>query len=136
MMNRPHPIPADVRQELAVLVHRFRRTVDGPTWDVPGIRAALDQCGEPACEIAAAVFALAADPTIHTPGMLRHPGKHWPTIGGEQTSPQKRYTTTCHRHTTEPVPCRECRAEYEADPPAPETIAAAKAAARRARNTR
>ena len=131
-----HPIPSDIRQELAVLVHRFRRRVDGPTWDVPGIRAALDQCGEPPCETAAALFALAADPTIRTPGMLRHPGKHWPTIGGEQTSPQKRYTTTCHRHTTEPVPCRECRAEYEADPPSPETIAAAKAAARRARSTR
>ena len=135
-MTQTHPIPHEIRQELAVLVHRFRRQVNGPRWDIPGIRAALDQCGEPACETAAAVFALAADPNIRTPGMLRHPGKHWPTVGGEQTTPQTRHTTTCHRHTTEPVPCRDCRAEHEADPPSPETIAAAKAAARKAKSPR
>ena len=124
-MTKPHSIPPDARHALAVLTHRFRRTVNGPTWDIPGIQAAIDQCGEPPCETAAALFALAADPTIRTPGMLRHPGSHWPEIGGTRTEPAHSYTMTCHAHPTEPVPCRPCADAIRADPPRPESIQAA-----------
>lgn len=131
MSTARHPIPADVRRELAILAHRFRRTVNGPAWDVPGIEAAIDQCGAPPCEIAAALFALAADPTMRTPGLLRHPGKHWPIIGTERAEPARTYTMRCHEHPDQDVPCRTCRADLDAQPPArPETIAAARAALR------
>ncbi len=48
----------------------------------------------------------------------------------------ERYTMRCHEHPAVAVPCRECTARALADPPRPETIAAAKEAARRARSTR
>ena len=130
-MSAPHPIPADVREDLAILVHRFRRRVDGPAWDLAGIRVALDRCGGQPCEIAAAAFAAAANPTIRTPGMIPLPGAHWPVINGTHVAPRRSYNIPCHAHPDQPMPCATCRAEYV--PPRPETIANAYEALRQAR---
>ena len=132
-MTKTHPIPADVRHDLAVLVHRFRRTVNGPDWDVPGIKDALARCGGEPCHIAAAAFASAANPEHRTPGMIPLPGAHWPVVGGERVEPARSYNMRCHDHPDETVPCSACRAAFEANPPRRETIAAALKAARRAR---
>ena len=132
-MTKPHPIPADMRHDLAVLLHRFRRTVNGPDWDVPGIKDALARCGGEPCHIAAAAFASAANPEHRTPGMIPLPGAHWPVVGGERVEPARSYNMRCHDHPDETVPCPACRAAFEANPPRPETIAAAKEAARAAR---
>lgn len=110
-MTKPHPIPADVRHDLAVLVHRFRRTVDGPDWDVPGIKDALARCGGEPCHIAAAAFASAANPEHRTPGMIPLPGAHWPVIDGERVEPARSYNMRCHDHPDQVMPCATCRAE-------------------------
>ena len=62
------------------------------------------------------------------PGLLRHPGKHWPIIGTERAEPDRTYTMRCHEHSDQDVPCRTCRADRDAQPARPETIAAARAA--------
>lgn len=127
-VSAPHPIPADVRHELAVLVHRFRRTVDGPDWDVPGIKDALARCGGEPCHIAAAAFASAANPEHRTPGMIPLPGAHWPVVGGERVEPARSYNMRCHDHGDQEIPCATCRAEYT--PASPDTVQAAMATIR------
>ncbi len=118
-------------EALATFVVRVRED-----WSHGGVMAALEKSNiVDALDTARALINLAATPTAKTPALLAKPGPWWRNPTGENVAPE-RHTMQCHEHPAEPVPCRECRAEYEADPPAPETIAAAKAAARRARSTR
>ena len=118
-------------EALATFIVRVRED-----WSHSGVMAALEKSNiVDALDTARAVVNLAADPTAKTPALLAKPGPWWRNPTGENVSPE-RYTMRCHEHPAETVPCRECTARALADPPRPETIAAAKEAARRARSTR
>lgn len=118
-------------EALAAFIIRVRTD-----WSHSGVMAALEKSNiVDALDTARAVVNLAADPTAKTPALLAKPGPWWRNPAGENVSPE-RYTMRCHEHPAETVPCRECTARALADPPRPETIAAAKEAARRARSTR
>lgn len=116
---------AELQQELAELVHRFRRlTVPGSVdWDVPGIRHFLDRCeGATPCEVASAAFALAARPELTTPALLPRPGSHWPKVEG-MSGPRISHNVACVTHKDQDMPCAACRAEQERDAITPESLA-------------
>ena len=122
-------------EALATFIVRVRED-----WSHGGVMAALEKSNiVDALDIARAVVNLAADPTAKTPALLAKPGPWWRNPTGENAAPE-RYTMRCHEHPTQHAPCRECTDRALADPPRPETIAAAKEAAkeaaRRARSTR
>lgn len=118
-------------EALAAFIVRVRED-----WSHGGVMAALEKSNiVDALDTARAVVNLAADPTAKTPALLAKPGPWWRNPTGENVAPE-RYTMHCHEHPAVAVPCRECTARALADPPRPETIAAAKEAARRARSTR
>jgi hypothetical protein len=133
----PHPIPAEQRRQLAVTAHAARRhSHDGPTWDVPGIEAAIERCGGTPCDIIAALFTLAGDPNARTPGLLPRPGKHWPVRDGHTTAPATPNRTPCHEHPGQSWPCPECEATWQPATPAvrAQAIADARAAIAAARS--
>ena len=125
------PFTAEQRRDIAVLAHNARRrSHDGAPWDIPGIDAALARCGGTQADILAALFTLAGDPKMRTPGLLPLPGNHWPERDGTTTAPPTSHNTPCPDHPEQVMPCQQCRTE---NPPAsPETVKAALDAARAA----
>lgn len=118
-------------EALATFIVRVRED-----WSHTGVMAALEKSNiVDALDTARALINLAATPTAKTPALLAKPGPWWRDPTGQNMAPE-RHTMQCHEHPTHTVPCRECTDRALADPPRPETIAAAKAAAQRARNTR
>lgn len=95
----------DLQHDLASLVARFRRLTvpSASTWDVPGIRAAIDKCDAPPCEVAAAVFALAARADMKTPVLLPEHGSWW-NKAPEMTGPRIRHTQKCPEHPEHDMP--------------------------------
>lgn len=120
---------ADLQHDLAALVHRFRRlTVPGSNdWDLPGIRAAIEKCDAPPCEVAAAAFSLAARPDMKTPALLPQAGSWW-NKGDGMTGPRVRMTQPCPEHPDHDMPH-----DHGADPP--EKVAAGIEAAKAALRT-
>ena len=54
-----------------------------PTWDTPGILAALLKVRDRSlADITTAALNAAADPTMHTPKAISFTGPHWPKHGG------------------------------------------------------
>ena len=96
---------SDLQHDLASLVARFRRLTvpNGSAWDVPGIRAAIDKCDAPPCEVAAAAFALAARADMKTPTLLPERGSWW-NKGPEMTGPRIRHTQKCPEHPEHDMP--------------------------------
>ena len=97
---------SDLQHDLASLVARFRRLTvpNGSAWDVPGIRAAIDKCDAPPCEVAAAAFALAARADMKTPTLLPERGSWW-NKAPEMTGPRIRHTQKCPEHPQHDMPC-------------------------------
>ena len=95
----------DLQHDLASLVARFRRLTvpSASTWDVPGIRAAIDKCDAPPCEVAAAVFALAARADMKTPVLLPEHGSWW-NKAPEMAGPRVRHTQRCPEHPEHDMP--------------------------------
>ena len=116
----------DLQHDLASLVARFRRLTvpSASTWDVPGIRAAIDKCDAPPCEVAAAVFALAARADMKTPVLLPEHGSWW-NKAPEMAGPRVRHTQRCPEHPEHDMP-------HDHGGDTPEQIAAGIAAARAA----
>jgi len=112
---------SDLQHDLASLVARFRRLTvpNGSAWDVPGIRAAIDKCDAPPCEVAAAAFALAARADMKTPTLLPERGSWW-NKAPEMTGPRIRHTQKCPEHPEHDMPH-----DHGGDMP-PEQIAEAK----------
>ena len=100
-----------------------------PTWDTPGIAAALTATGgDPGPALAAAALA-ASDPALRLPSAAAFRA-HWPERDGTTTAPPTSHNTPCPDHPEQVMPCQQCRAE---NPPAsPETVKAALDAARAA----
>ena len=96
---------SDLQHDLASLVARFRRLTvpNGSAWDVPGIRAAIDKCDAPPCEVAAAAFALAARADMKTPTLLPERGSWW-NKAPEMTGPRIRHTQKCPEHPEHDMP--------------------------------
>jgi len=96
---------SDLQHDLASLVARFRRLTvpNGSAWDVPGIRAAIDKCDAPPCEVAAAAFALAARADMKTPTLLPERGSWW-NKAPEMTGPRIRHTQKCPEHLEHDMP--------------------------------
>lgn len=96
---------SDLQHDLASLVARFRRLTvpNGSAWDVPGIRAAIDKCDAPPCEVAAAAFALAARADMKTPTLLPERGSWW-NKAPEMTGPRIRHTQRCPEHPEHDMP--------------------------------
>ena len=98
-----------------------------PTWDTPGIAAALTATGgDPGPALAAAALA-ASDPALRLPSAAAFRA-HWP-VNAASAPPAPPNRTPCHEHPAEDAPCRLCRARNVS---APETIARALTAARAA----
>lgn len=95
----------DLQHDLASLVARFRRLTvpNGSAWDVPGIRAAIDKCDAPPCEVAAAAFALAARADMKTPVLLPEHGSWW-NKAPEMAGPRIRHTQRCPEHPEHDMP--------------------------------
>lgn len=115
-------------EALAAFVIRVRTD-----WSHGGVMAAIEPAadGDP-LDVARALVNLAADRSMLTPALLSKPGPWWRNPAGENVAPP-RNSMRCHEHPDHEVPCPACRAAFEANPPRPESIAAALQAARRAR---
>ena len=112
-------------EALAAFVTRVRTD-----WSAAGVIAACEKVRDAdTLDIARALVNLAADRTALTPALIAKPGPWWRNPAGENVAPP-RHTIACYRHPDQDVPCPTCRDAVLADPPRPETIAAAKAAVR------
>ena len=115
-------------EALAAFIIRVRTD-----WSHGGVMAAIGKVTDAdPLDIARALVNLAADPTALTPALLEKPGPWWRNPESRNVAPP-RNSMRCHDHPDHEVPCPACRAAYEANPPRPESIAAALKAARRAR---
>lgn len=99
-----------------------------PTWDTPGVAAALTATGgDPGMVLAAAALA-ASDPALRLPSAAAFRA-HWP-VNAPTGPPAPPNRVRCHEHPEQVMPCQQCRTE---NPPAsPETVKAALDAARAA----
>jgi hypothetical protein len=91
---------------LVALVHSLR-----PSWDEPGIRAAIRaslvlQPMPTLADLAYALVRIAIDPTITNPGVLSLPGPHWQTTTRQHTAPQPpKRCAKCSRFHGPDGPC-------------------------------
>ena len=89
------------------VIHGIRthhaQTTGCPTWDEPGIRAALTACeGSPGSVLAAAALA-AEDTNLRAPSVaaFRH---HWP-VNATSTPPRHSLDVACIDHPQHDMPC-------------------------------
>ena len=101
-------------KRLCELAHLFR-----PSWDIPGIEAAVKSVAERAAgvDVARALLAICGDPNVKTPGMLSQPGRHWPIDDQGTSALPPSHDVPCPTHPGEVHPCPQCRKDVVPCPP-------------------
>lgn len=109
-------------QALASTVRLFR-----PDWHYAGTMKALERAanlGSPAM-VARALFDLADNPQLTTPGLLPQAGPHWHRTDGSSAK-RESHAMTCPEHPGQAQPCQPCSANVA---PMPDDVRAALAGA-------
>lgn len=101
-------------EALAAFVTRVR-----PEWRQAGVLAALEKAAATADvhDVACALIRLAQDTTVHTPGLLPHPGPHWLKPDGSKPGRRGDHTMTCPDHGEPYLTCQQCAAIQGGPPP-------------------
>lgn len=93
-----------------------------PEWRPAGVMAALEKAADTADvhDVACALIRLAQDTTVHTPGLLPHPGPHWIRHDGSKPARRGDHTMRCPEHDQR-LPCEPCKTDIT---PPPEDVRA------------
>ena len=94
-------------QALASAVRLFR-----PDWHYAGTMKALERAanlGSPAM-VARALFDLADNPQLTTPGLLPQAGPHWHRADGSSAK-RESHAMRCPEHPDQTQPCQPCKAD-------------------------
>lgn len=78
-----------------------------PDWNQPGVLAALRDVAPTAdkWDVYHAIGAIAADPTVKTPGFLKTKGAHWQRMDGSKPARRGDHNVPCVDHPTYDMPC-------------------------------
>lgn len=90
-----------------------------PEWRPAGVLAALEKAAATADvhDVACALIRLAADHSVHTPGLLPQPGPHWQRADGSKPARRGDHTMRCPDHGQPYLNCTECKAIAGGPPP-------------------